>query len=85
MKDHLGKTGRNLGVPTEVVEYDILRNRRHDLTKATLKRTILTQIEKGMFDFIMASPPCGTFSRARKRDSGPPPLRSEGFPRGLPW
>ena len=34
---------------------------------------------------IFAAPPCGTCSAARKiRNGGPPPLRSERFPDGLP-
>ena len=28
--------------------------------------------------------PCNTFSRARRLDGGPPPLRSDHFPIGLP-
>lgn len=36
---------------------------------------------------IMLSPPCGTFSRARRnrRSSGPHPIRSRDWPWGFPW
>ena len=85
MREHLVKEGKTRDIKVEVTEYDILRCRRHDLTKSTLKRHILAQISAGRFDFVLASPPCSTFSRARKMDSGPRPVRSAKFPRGLPW
>ena len=85
MRDHLSRAGRARNLDVQTIEYDVLRHRRQDLTKVALRRTIRTQVEQGKFDMVMASPPCGTFSRARKRDSGPPPLRSEKYPRGLPW
>ena len=35
---------------------------------------------------MAASPPCGTFSRARHANiQGPRPVRSDKFPRGFPW
>ncbi|CAE7243210.1 unnamed protein product [Symbiodinium sp. CCMP2592] len=34
---------------------------------------------------ILISPPYDTFSRARHKQPGPPPLRSDQWPRGFPW
>ncbi|CAE7196495.1 unnamed protein product [Symbiodinium sp. CCMP2592] len=34
---------------------------------------------------ILISPPYDTFSRARHKQPGPPPLRSDKWPRGFPW
>ena len=41
-------------------------------------------ISCGAVSFLHLGTPCNTFSAARKEDGGPPPLRSEEFPEGLP-
>ena len=44
-------------------------------------RKILEDIAKGVYDFVLASPPCNTWSRAVWRDRiGPKPLRSKTYP-----
>ena len=70
----------------KVIEYDILRNKNHDLTKASLRARLLGQIQKGMYNAVIASPPCSTFSRVTYANSnGPKPARSLQYPRGFPW
>ena len=41
-------------------------------------------IESGLVDFVLARPPSSTFSAGRHHASGPPPLRSQEHPYGLP-
>ena len=41
-------------------------------------------ITSGVIDLVHFGTPCSSFSRARKDDGGPRPLRSEEFPGGLP-
>ena len=45
---------------------------------------IMKLISRGAVLFIHFGTPCNSFSAARKDDGGPPPLRSEQFPEGLP-
>ena len=41
-------------------------------------------IQSGVVQVVTAAIPCGTASRARELPNGPPPLRSDEFPYGLP-
>eukprot|EP00439_Symbiodinium_sp_Y106_P010251 s13270_g1.t1 len=45
----------------------------------------LFELAKQPKSVILISPPYDTFSRARHKRPGPPPLRSEQWPRGFPW
>ena len=45
---------------------------------------IMKLISCGAVLFIHFGTPCNSFSAARKDDGGPPPLRSEQYPEGLP-
>ena len=45
---------------------------------------IMKLIASGAIKFIHFGAPCNSFSAARKEDGGPPPLRSEEHPEGLP-
>ena len=57
-----------------------------NLLRGAARTNVLARISQGAYHVVLASPPCSTFSRARRRDdSGPKPLRSERFPRGFPW
>jgi len=69
-----------------MLETDILRAGKHDLSQAQKRTLYLQTARRGEHDTILASPPCGTFSRARwaNRD-GPRPLRLGHCPRGFPW
>ena len=51
-----------------------------------LQKEILRKLESGYYDAVIASPPCGTWSRAPwANDQGPRPLRSSVHPYGFPW
>ena len=45
----------------------------------------LFELAKQPKSVILITPPYDTFSRARHKRPGPPPLRSEQWPRGFPW
>ena len=87
IKDHLLRMTKGKDIKVKVTEVDILRNRRkHDLRPAARRRAFIQKIKAGDYDFVIASPPCGTFSRARwARTPGPKPLRLKHCPRGFPW
>ena len=74
-------------VTVEVVEVDISREPHlHDLTDPDLRQGYLEDISKGVYDFVIASPPCNTWSRACWANSqGPRPLRPKTHPLGFPW
>ena len=64
-----------------------------DLTLPSSQRMIFDEIKSGRVKGVMLAPPCGTSSKARnipirgakgKLRRGPPPLRSEHYPQGLP-
>ena len=68
----------------KVLEFDILRDANHDLSKADVWAEIFDNVQRPSTVFL-TSPPCNTYSRARRRKPGPPPLRSNVWPRGFPW
>ena len=70
----------------ELMEFDIERSPDHDLTDSALWERIFTLLKEGDW-FIIVSPPCNTFSRARFQQQflGPKPLRTHVWPRGFPW
>ena len=68
----------------KVLEFDILRDANHDLSKADVWEDIFDKVRRPRTVFL-TSPPCNTYSRARHRKPGPPPLRSSVWPRGFPW
>eukprot|EP00435_Cladocopium_sp_Y103_P025733 s2122_g6.t1 len=68
-------------------EFDIERSPDHDLTDVSLWQQILDTLAEGDW-FLIVSPPCNTFSRARfqyKQHPGPKPLRTKAWPKGFPW
>ena len=86
MANHLRRAGRAHGVTVNVKEVDILQNKRkHDLTYRARRLYYLELVRSGGFDLVAASPPYGTFSRARGANAqGPRPVRSRAHQRGLP-
>ena len=87
VKAYLSKLAKQFNIKVYVEEVDILRSkRRFDLRPSVRRRAYLQAIAEGKCDFVLASPPCGSFSRARFSSSpGPPPLRLRHCPRGFPW
>eukprot|EP00971_Amphidinium_carterae_P235911 4681745-Amphidinium_carterae.2 len=69
--DSFGSSVRNLGA--SVAEIDVLNAREHDL----VDQENWTKLWSRMVDFhaVLLAPPCFTFSRARRYDHGPRPLR----------
>ena len=67
-----------------LIEFDILRSEAHDLTQEAMWARIFELVQQPRTIFL-TTPPCHTFSRARHRKPGPPPLRSVEWPRGFPW
>ena len=66
------------------MELDILRDKTHDLAQEDAWARIFSLVQKPKTVFV-TTPPCHTFSRARHRKPGPPPLRSVDWPKGFPW
>ena len=71
----------------ELKELDIELHHSHDLSKTELWDDLFKDIDQGLVDVLLVSPPCNTFSRARHhfRQGGPRPLRSATWPLGFPW
>eukprot|EP00435_Cladocopium_sp_Y103_P063578 s369_g25.t1 len=85
-KDTRGSLSKKHGIPVEVVELDIQRNRRDDFTLQHVQKRWLQRITQGEFFAVLVTPPCSTFSRATwANDRGPHPVRSLVHPRGFPW
>ena len=59
----------------EVDEYDIEATPSHDLSEDLEWQEIFKRIRSGYYALVFCSPPCGTFSSARRWDGGPQPLR----------
>ena len=78
---------KGTGIAVTVDEIDILRGgRRHDLLSRKRQATFRDRIKRGYYHLTAASPPCGSFSRARSANRrGPKPIRSKKFLRGFPW
>ena len=57
------------GSKLKMVELDILRSRKHDLSLAQRRSYYIQKARRGEFDAVLTSPPCGAFSRARRGKS----------------
>ena len=56
----------------------------YDVTTEGLQILIRGWIASGFIEAVHLGLPCDSFSRARDRRPGPPPLRSDALPMGLP-
>ena len=68
-------------------EYDLELSPEHDLTDQSIWEDIWKTLQEGGW-YLIVSPPCNTFSRARfhfQESPGPRPLRNVNWPRGFPW
>eukprot|EP00974_Lingulodinium_polyedra_P045392 4352070-Lingulodinium_polyedra.AAC.1 len=67
-------------------ELDLLQSPGDDLLDPDVVTPIMKELETGQWDFLIASPPCNTFSRACWANcAGPRPVRSRAHPLGFPW
>ena len=74
-------------IELQLHEIDIERSQEHDLRRQDLWDDIHSKLEQGGW-FLIVSPPCNTFSRARfqwRKYPGPRPLRNRTWPKGFPW
>ena len=73
-------------VELHLEEIDIERSPDHDLADDALWNSIFAKLQKDKW-FLVVSPPCNTFSRARfhRRYPGPRPLRTRMWRREFPW
>lgn len=85
VKAFLARMSKATGVAVYVTEMDIVRSKRHDLSRRHLQQRLLAAIKKQRYNALLASPPCNTFSRARhSAQPGPRPLRDINHPYGVP-
>ena len=68
----------------EVVSWDICHGERYNLTDEENVRLIVSWLRSGRLQAIWLAPPCSSFSRARRWDGGPPPLRDAWHVAGRP-
>ena len=69
----------------DVHAWDILDNPHNDILDAGVLELLASQIRDRKFALIWIATPCQTFSAARRGGpDGPPPLRSNLYPMGLP-
>ena len=74
------------GAGLHMEEIDIMvGGSSHDLLNQEAQEEYLGRMEGGEFDFVLFSPPCGTWSRANwANNNGPSPCRDRRNPWGLP-
>ena len=68
-------------------EIDLERGPENDLRDKQLWESIFAELQQGDW-FLIVSPPCNSFSRARfqyRKHPGPRPLRNRTWPKGFPW
>ena len=71
MGSALRREAKRQGAIVQIKEVDVLRQgARGDLLGRTIQKRILDQIRGGLYDMVIASPPCSSFSRARHSDGG---------------
>ena len=67
-------------------EIDLARSPAHDVTKDGLWASLLQEIRAGLYNVVIMTPPCNTWSRARfSNRRGPRPVRNREWPWGFPW
>ncbi|CAE8725125.1 unnamed protein product [Polarella glacialis] len=67
-------------------EWDILRGDEFDLSKKTVQENLNAKITAGVYDYVLMSPPCNSWTRVLFANRwGPSPVRSAQHPWGFPW
>ena len=88
VKHYLQEFGLEHEFSLHVTEVDVERQASDDLLNSQLWDKIFQELEAGLWNVVVMSPPCNTFSRVRfnwKTSPGPRPLRNFNWPRGFPW
>ena len=69
-----------------VDDFDSIENNDEDqnILRDDIWDEITRKIKEGHYDFVLGGPPCGSFSRVRRKRPGPPQLRSAEHPYGFP-
>ena len=67
-----------------IIEIDIRWNDEYDLTRPRFQKLVRGWLLAGQVAAVWLGTPCSSFSRARDRPGGPPPLRSNACVLGLP-
>ena len=83
LEHYLRLGGAKRGWLVLVKNVDLGYGKEHDLGSETVVRSLLIQIEMGLYDGIHTQPPCSTWSVVRWRPDGPPPVRSRDRPWGM--
>ena len=84
MKHALAKLAKKKDMNIIVECVDVQVGRKIDLSYAKVRQKYLDAIRAGIYQAILLSPPCSTFSRACWRNfRGPRPVRNFQFQRGL--
>jgi hypothetical protein len=85
IKEHLLNLQQEFAVQIYMIEHDLERDPVHsDLSDHSRQVSCLASVDQQ--DFVIATPPCKSYSRSLWSNSnGPPPLRSATYPRGFPW
>ena len=72
------------GFIVDLRQYDLLRGGDlHDLLNQEVREEGL-RLSEQLFDIIISTPPCNTYSRLRGAGPGPRMLRSAEYPQGVP-
>ena len=76
-----------MSIQLHLRELDLKRDVNQDLSCQPLWESIFEKLRLGLWDVVLMSPPCSTFSRARFnfREGGPRPLRDCVYPHRFPW
>lgn len=79
-----GRLGRRVAAQCHwpVLLWDISLGEQYDLTKRANQQKIIHWMQHGLVRAGHLGTPCNSFSRARDRPGGPPPLRSDMEPMG---
>ena len=88
IESHLKDLALQFDIHLHVRALDLKSDPGHDLTSKSLWEEIFRDISAGLWDVLILSPPCNTFSRARCNWMGntfPKPVRDHSYPWGFPW
>ena len=87
LREKLVQVASRSSIEIVMKEVDLLRHgSEDDVLEDKVWYPILDSLARGDWDYLIAAPPCGDFSRAKwANKSGPRPRRSRQYPRGFPW